>query len=65
MANVSSTFSEHVVYAAAAVQLCLTLHSTPGFPDLHYLLAFAQTHVHCVVFPTLGRKNLCGNASKF
>ena len=21
---------------------------TPGFPVLHYLLEFAQTHVHCV-----------------
>ena len=32
---------------------CLTLCgptgcSTPGFPDLHYLLEFAQTHIHCV-----------------
>ena len=23
-------------------------YSTPGFPDLHYLLEFAQTHVRCV-----------------
>ena len=22
--------------------------STPGFPVFHYLLQFAQTHVHCV-----------------
>ena len=22
--------------------------STPGFPVLHYLLEFGQTHVHCV-----------------
>ena len=22
--------------------------STPGFPVLHYLLQFAQTHVHCI-----------------
>ena len=34
-------------------KLCLTLcdpmdFSTPGFPVLHYLLAFAQTHVHWV-----------------
>ena len=34
-------------------QLCLTLCdpmncSMPGFPVLYYLLAFAQTHVHCV-----------------
>ena len=32
-------------------QLCLTLcnpmdYSTPGFPVLHYLSEFAQTHVH-------------------
>ena len=35
------------------VQSCPTLcdpidYSTPGFPVLHYLLEFAQTHVHCV-----------------
>ena len=34
---------------------CPTLHdlmdcSTPGFPVLHYLLGFAQTHVHWVWF---------------
>ena len=34
-------------------QLCLTLCdpidcSTPGLPVLHYLLEFAQTHVHCI-----------------
>ena len=34
-------------------QSCLTLldpinGSTPGFPVLHYLLEFAQTHVHLV-----------------
>ena len=23
-------------------------YSTPGFPVLHYLLEFAQTHVHCI-----------------
>ena len=33
---------------------CLTLCdpmgcSTPGFPILHHLLEFAQTHVHCVI----------------
>ena len=26
--------------------------STPGFPVLHYLLEFAQTHVHWVVMPS-------------
>ena len=35
-------------------QSCLTLCdpmdcSTPGFPVLHYLSEFAQTHVHCVI----------------
>ena len=34
-------------------QSCLTLHdpmdcTMPGFPVLHQLLEFAQTHVHCV-----------------
>ena len=37
----------------SVIQLCLTLCdpmecSTPGFPVLHYLLEFAQTHVHPV-----------------
>ena len=37
----------------SVTQLCLTLHnpmdsSTPGFPVLHYLPEFAQTHVHWV-----------------
>ena len=35
----------------SVTQLCLTLWdlkdgSTPGFPVLHYLLEFAQIHVH-------------------
>ena len=31
------------------VQTCaLPIYSTPGFPVLHYLLEFAQTHVHRV-----------------
>ena len=35
----------------SVAQLCLTFcdpmdHSTPGFPVLHYLPEFAQTHVH-------------------
>ena len=42
--SVSQSFS-------SAVQSCLTLYSpmdcsTPGFPVLHQLLEFAQTHVH-------------------
>ena len=37
----------------SVTQLCPTLcdtmdYSTPGFPVLHYLPAFAQTHVYCV-----------------
>ena len=41
------------VVAVFIVQLCLTLcdsmdWSTPGFPVLHHLLEFAQTHVHWV-----------------
>ena len=36
----------------SVTQLCLTLFDpmdcTPGFPVLHYLLEFAQTHVHWV-----------------
>ena len=40
-----------VVYCYSAANSCLTLCnpmncSTPGFPVLHYLLEFAQTHVH-------------------
>ena len=23
-------------------------YSTPGFPDPHHLLEFAQVHVHCI-----------------
>ena len=38
-------------YRYSVAQLCLTLCdlmdcSTPGFPALHYLSEFAQTHVH-------------------
>ena len=32
----------------SVAQLCLHDCSTPGFPVLHYLLEFAQTHVHWV-----------------
>ena len=39
------------VFVFSAAQSCLTLCdpmdcSTPGFPVLHCLLEFAQTHVH-------------------
>ena len=38
-------------FLVVVVQLCLTVYdpmdcSVPGFPVLHYLLEFAQTHVH-------------------
>ena len=41
------------VQFSSVAQLCLTLcnpigYSTPGFPVLHYLTQFAQTHVHWV-----------------
>ena len=41
------------IMIVAAVQSCPTLYipmdwSTPGFPVLHHLLEFAQTHVHWV-----------------
>ena len=40
-------------YCCLVAKLCLTLcnpmdYSTPGFPVLHYLPEFAQTHVHWV-----------------
>jgi len=40
-------------YWCSVTKSCLTLcnprdYSTPGFPVLHYLLGFAQTHVHWV-----------------
>ena len=31
--------------------------STPGFPVLHYLLEFAQTHVHLVYDAIFDQKN--------
>ena len=41
------------MFVCSVAQLCLTLckpmeSSTPGFPVLHYLLEFAQMHVHWV-----------------
>ena len=36
-----------VVQSLSGVRLCDSMDcSTPGFPDLHYLLEFAQPHVH-------------------
>ena len=41
--------SFEVVQSLSHVQLCDPVYcSTPGFPVLHYLLAFAQGHVHWV-----------------
>ena len=42
-----------ICYCCSVAKLCLTLCdptdcSTPGFPVLHYLPEFAQTHVHWV-----------------
>ena len=38
-----------VVQSLSFVQLCNPMnYSTPGFPVLHYLLEFSQTHVHWV-----------------
>ena len=47
------TFESVLYCCCSVVQLCLTLCdsmdcSTPGFPVLHYLPEFAQTHVHWV-----------------
>ena len=37
----------HVVQSLSCVWLCNPMdYSTPGFPVLHYLLEFAQTHDH-------------------
>ena len=43
-----------MLFCCLVAQLCLTLIypmvcSMPGFPVLHYLLEFAQTHVHWVM----------------
>ena len=48
--NSRTYYSESLCFHSVA-QLCLTLCgpmdcSTPGFSVLHYLLEFAQTHVH-------------------
>ena len=42
-------WDEHVVavQSLSCVRLCDSMNcSTPGFPVLHCLLEFAQTHVH-------------------
>ena len=50
-------FHQHIVdllcFCVSLFHLCPTLSnpmdcSTPGFPDLHYLPEFAQTHVHWI-----------------
>ena len=45
--------SGHMSCFCSVTKLCQTLcnpmgHSMPGFPVLHHLLKFAQTHVHRV-----------------
>ena len=45
-------------FCCSVIQLCSTLCdpmdcSMPGFPDLHYLLEFAQTHVHWWCHPSI------------
>jgi len=50
--NDSVVQNVNLIYSCCSVaQLCLTLCdpmdcNMPGFPVLHYLLEFAQTHVH-------------------
>ena len=52
-----ATFIEHILsYSCLVAQSCLTLcnpmnYNMPGFPFLHYLPEFAQTHVHWVNDP--------------
>ena len=57
MLKLQLQYSGHLIRtataAANALQSCPTLfgsldHSMPGFPVFHYLLEFAQTHVHWV-----------------
>ena len=48
-----SPTSDILACCCSVTKSCHTLfdpmdYSTPGFPVLHYLLKFAQTHVHCV-----------------
>ena len=49
----------YLLFLLFSPKSCLTVHdlmdcSTPGFPVLHYLPEFAQTHVHWVVMsPTI------------
>ena len=41
------------VQSLSHIWLCDPMeHSTPGFPVLHYLSEFAQTHVHQLVMPS-------------
>ena len=51
--NITEILGESGSCCCSVAQLCLTLcnptdSSMPGFPVLHYLLEFAQTHVHWV-----------------
>ena len=42
------SFSSPIVVVAVQSLSCVWLLGTPGFPVLHYLLEFSQTHVHWV-----------------
>ena len=53
LGNSRGSLSSHLTLDCIVVQLCPTLRdpmdcSVPGFPVLHYLPEFAQTHVHWV-----------------
>ena len=50
---ITNAFMDRVCHSCSVTKSCPTLcnpmnWSTPGFPVLHYLLRFAQTHVHWV-----------------
>ena len=52
-ASWSMIYAKICFYCCSVTQLCMTLCdpmdcSMPGFPVLHYLLEFTQTHVHWV-----------------
>ena len=47
--NLDILQSIHVAQSLSPVSLCNPMDcSTPGFPVLHYLPEFAQTHIHSV-----------------
>ena len=63
---------QFLICCCSVTQSCPTLCITPGFPVLHYLPEFAQTHVHWVddaiqpshpLFPPLSSYPQCSQAS--